>query len=52
MEIVGTYRVYNANVHKLESLIHDFFHTARFYGSIVDYTYNRELQAFYSNKES
>ena len=80
VEVVGTYRVYNANVHKLESLIHDFFHTARFYvsiggvepeewfvvplpiireaiakfidGSIVDYTYNRELQAFYSNKES
>lgn len=73
VEVVGTYRVYNAHVHKLEGLLHDFFHVARFYvsidgvrpeewfvvplpiireaiarfmdGSIVDYVYNRELQA-------
>ncbi|MBO4891550.1 MAG: GIY-YIG nuclease family protein [Prevotella sp.] len=31
VEIVSTYRVYNVDVHKLEGLIHDFFHTARFY---------------------
>ncbi len=34
VEVVSTYQVYNANVHKLEGLIHDFFHTARFYVSI------------------
>lgn len=34
VEVVSTYRVYNANVHKLEGLIHDFFHTARFYVNI------------------
>lgn len=34
VEIVSTYRVYNVDVHKLEGLIHDFFHTARFYVSI------------------
>lgn len=31
VEVVATYKVYNANVHKLEGLLHDFFHTARFY---------------------
>ena len=34
VEIVATYRIYNANVHRLEYLIHTFFHTARFYVSI------------------
>ena len=34
VEVVSTYRVYNAEVHQLEGLIHDFFHTARFYVSI------------------
>ena len=73
VEIVNTYRVYNVDTRKLESLIHQFFETARFYisingaeavewfvvplpiireaiakfvdGSIVNYIYNRELQA-------
>lgn len=73
VEVVNTYRVYNVDTHKLESLIHQFFETARFHftvngakavewyavplpivreaiakfvdGSIVNYTYNRELQA-------
>jgi hypothetical protein len=73
VEVVSTFHVYNVDVHKLEGLIHDFFHTARFYvtvngtepeewfvvpqpiireaiakfadGTIVDYIYNRELQA-------
>lgn len=73
VEVVCTYRVYNANVHKLEELIHTFFHTAQFHievggkkpeewfvvplpiireaiakfidGSIVNYCYERELQA-------
>ena len=73
VEIISTYRVYNVDVHKLETLIHTFFHTARFHitvgdaepeewfvvplpiirnaiakfidGSIVEYTYNREVQA-------
>ena len=34
VKIVATYKVYNANVHKLEGLLHDFFHTARFYVGI------------------
>ena len=73
VEIVNTYRVYNVDTRKLESLIHQFFEPARFHftvngakvvewyvvplpivresvakfvdGSIVDYIYNRELQA-------
>ena len=73
VEVIQTYRVYNVDTHKLESLIHQFFETARFYlsingseavewfivplpiireaiakfvdGSIVNYIYNRELQA-------
>lgn len=73
VEIVCTYKVYNVNVHKLEYLIHTFFHTAQFQvgvgyakpeewfvvplpiiretiarfidGSIVNYSYERELQA-------
>lgn len=73
VEVVSTFRVYNVDTHKLESLLHQFFETARFHlsvggaeaiewfvvplsiireaiakfmdGSIVDYTYNRELQA-------
>ena len=73
VEIVNTFRVYNVDTHKLESLIHQFFDTARFHisvggseavewfvvplpiireaiakfidGSIIEYTYNRELQA-------
>ena len=34
VEIVATYKVYNTNVRKLEGMLHDFFHTARFYVSI------------------
>lgn len=73
VEVIQTYRVYNVDTHKLESLIHQFFETARFHlsingseavewfivplpiireaiakfvdGSIVNYIYNRELQA-------
>ena len=73
VEIVNTYRVYNVDTHKMESLIHQFFETARFHlsvygaeavewfvvplpiireaiarfvdGSIVNYIYNREMQA-------
>ena len=73
VEVVGTYRVYNVNVQKLEDLIHTFFHTVQFQveiggkkpeewfvvplpiirqaivkfvdGSIVNYSYNRELEA-------
>lgn len=73
VEVISTFRVYNAYTHKLESLIHQFFDTARFHisvggaeavewfvvplpiireaiakfidGSIIEYTYNRELQA-------
>ena len=72
VEVVSIFRVYNVNTHKLESLIHQFFETARFHlsvngaeavewfviplpivreaiakfidGSIVEFTYNRELQ--------
>lgn len=73
VEVVNTYRVYNVDTHKLESLIHQFFDITRFHisingaeavewfvvplpiireaiakfvdGSIVNYIYNRELQA-------
>lgn len=34
VEIVNTYRVYNVDTHKLESLIHQFFETARFHLSV------------------
>ena len=34
VEVVNTFRVYNVDVHKLEGLIHDFFHVARFYVTI------------------
>lgn len=34
VDIIATYRVYNANVRMLEGLLHDFFHAARFYVSI------------------
>lgn len=34
VEVVSTFRVYNVDVHKLEGLIHDFFHVARFYVTI------------------
>ena len=30
VEVLGTYRVYNVNVQKLEALIHTFFHTAQY----------------------
>ena len=30
VEVICTYQVYNVNVHKLEDLIHTFFHTAQF----------------------
>ncbi len=30
VEVVNTYRVYNVDTHRLESLIHQFFETARF----------------------
>jgi hypothetical protein len=79
VEIVNTYRVYNVDTHKLESLIHQFFEPARFHftvngskavewfvvplpiireaiarfvdGSIVNYIYNRELQALERTNE-
>ena len=34
VEVVRTFRVYNVDVHKLEGLIHNFFHVARFYVTI------------------
>ena len=34
VEVISTFRVYNVDVHKLEGLIHDFFHIARFYVNI------------------
>lgn len=34
VEVIQTYRVYNVDTHKLESLIHQFFDTARFHLSI------------------
>lgn len=34
VEIVNTYRVYNVDTRKLESLIHQFFETARFHLSV------------------
>ena len=34
VEVISKYRVYNVDVHKLEGLIHDFFHVARFYVTI------------------
>ena len=36
VEVVGTFRVYNVSVHRLETLIHRFFHVARFYITIGD----------------
>ena len=36
VEVMSTYRVYNVDVHKLESLIHNFFDTARFYITVGD----------------
>lgn len=78
VEVVCTYKVYNVYVHKLEGLIHTFFHTAQFQvevggkkpeewfvvplpiireaiakfidGSIVNYSYEREIQALVLNK--
>ena len=34
VEVISKFRVYNVDVHKLEGLIHDFFHVARFYVTI------------------
>ena len=36
VEVVCTYKVYNVNVHKLENLIHTFFHTAQFQVEVGD----------------
>lgn len=34
VEVVNTYRVYNVDTHRLESLIHQFFETARFHFTV------------------
>lgn len=36
VEVICTYRVYNVDVHRLEGLIHSFFHTARFHVFVGD----------------
>ncbi len=36
VEIISTYKVYNMNVHYLETLIHHFFDSARFYVTVKD----------------
>ena len=78
VEVISTFRVYNVDTHKLESLLLHFFEPARFHisvggaeavewfvvplpiireaiakfidGSIIIYSYNRELQALEKTK--
>ena len=34
VEVISTFRVYNVDTHKLETLLHQFFETARFHISV------------------